>query len=197
MLRLALGVTIIVPMPVGTVRMESKSTDTLEPLVVRRSRLRAFVTAVVAAVLAVAAVWFALNVETGLERLFAVSMAIFFGFAAALAAVSGFERTPVIEVDEEGIVDRGSPVRVGRLRWEEVKRVEGKVVGRQPILVILVYRPQRFTVDLPPDQREAAEEAIQRHGTPFVIPWSGFDRRIEDVVERAEEFRRVSQERRK
>ncbi|GBD22126.1 hypothetical protein HRbin28_02603 [bacterium HR28] len=197
MLRLALGVTIIVPMPVGTVRMESKSTDTLEPLVVRRSRLRAFVTAVVAAVLAVAAVWFAFNAETGLERLFAVSMAIFFGFAAALAALSGFERTPVIEVDEEGIVDRGSPVRVGRLRWEEVKRVEAKVVGRQPILAILVYRPQRFVVDLPPDRREVAEEAIQRHGTPIVIPWSGFDRRIEDVVERAEAFRRVYQERRK
>lgn len=195
--RLALGVTIMVPMPVGTVRMESKSTDTLEPLVVRRSRLRAFVTAVVAAVLAVAAVWFAFNVETGLERLFAVSMAIFFGFATAFAALSGFERTPVIEMDEKGIVDRGSPVRVGRLRWEEVKRVEAKVAGRQPILAILVYRPQRFVVDLPPDRREVAEEAIQRHGTPFVIPWSGFDRRIEDVVERAEAFRRVYQERQK
>ncbi len=173
--------------------MESKSTNRLKPVVVRRSRLRAFVIAVVAGVLAIAAVWFAFRAETGLERLFAVSMTVFFGFAAALALLSGLERTPLIEVDEEGIVDRGSPVQAGRLGWDVIKRIEAKMVGRQPVLAILVYRPQRFVVDLPPDRREVAEEAIQRYGTPFVIPWSGFDQHLEEVVERAEAFRQVYQ----
>ncbi|MCS7051417.1 MAG: hypothetical protein NZL87_07370 [Thermomicrobium sp.] len=167
-----------------------------QPLLVRRSRLRAGLTAVLGLAFGVGAVWYAVTAGTGIERLFAVSMAVFLGFVAALATVAALDRTPVLEVDADGIVDRGSPVHAGRLRWEEIKRVEAKRVGRQSLLAVHVYRPHRFVVDLPSERRQAAEEAIQRHGTPFIVPWAGMDQRLDIVVERAEAYRRAALERR-
>ncbi len=158
-------------------------------LIVRRSRLRSLLIAMIALGFFVAAIWFAWQTESWLERLFAVSMAVFLGLVAVVSTLIALDRTPVLEIDEEGFTDRGSPVRAGRVPWQSVRRVEAKAVGKRRYLVVQVYRPQRFLADLDPERRQAAEELIQRHGTPIVIPWEAFDRSLDTVVERAEALR--------
>jgi predicted FMN-binding regulatory protein PaiB len=89
---------------------------------------------------------------------------------------------------------RGSPIAdrrfvAGRVPWQSVRRIEAKSVGTRRYLVVQVYRPQRFIADLDPERRKAAEELIQRHGTPIVIPWEALDQPLNAVVEQAEALR--------
>jgi len=158
-------------------------------LIVRRSRLRSLLIAMLALAFCVAAIWFAWQTGSWLERLFAVSMAIFLGLVAGVSTLIALDRTPVLEIDEEGLTDRGSPVRVGRVPWQSVRRVEAKSVGNRRYLVVQVYRPLRFLADLDAERRQAAEELIQRHGTPLVIPWEALDQSLDAVVEQAEALR--------
>jgi hypothetical protein len=116
-------------------------------------------------------------------------MAIFLGLVAVVSTLIALDRTPVLEIDEEGFTDRGSPIRAGRVPWQSVRRVEAKAVGNRRYLVVQVYRPQRFLADLDPERRQAAEELIQRHGTPIVIPWETLDQPLDAVVEQAEALR--------
>ncbi|MBO9350861.1 MAG: hypothetical protein J7449_05225 [Thermomicrobium sp.] len=158
-------------------------------LIVRRSRLRGLLIAALALAFFVAAVWFAWHAGSWLERLFAVSMAVFLGLVTVVSTLIALDRTPVLEIDEEGLTDRGSPVRAGRVPWQSVRRIEAKSVGTRRYLVVQVYRPQRFIADLDPERRKAAEELIQRHGTPIVIPWEALDQPLNAVVEQAEALR--------
>ncbi len=158
-------------------------------LVVRRSRRRAALGLGLTLVLAVLAVLFGLRASDWLERIFAVSLALFAVMIGILLLLSVLDTSPVLELGPDGLVDHGSPARAGRLRWDEIKRVEIVRIGRQPALAVQVYRPQRFLVDLPAERREAAEAVIQRHGTPIVIPWVGLDRDLSSVVAQAETLR--------
>ncbi len=170
--------------------MPERQLQTASHLVVRRSRVRSGLIGLSALVLCVVAVRFAWIADTAVERVFAGSMALFLGMVAVFAMLTALDRTPVLEVDEEGLTDRGSIVRAGRLRWDEIRSVEARNTGAGCLLVVGVYRPQRFVVDLPPEQRRQAEELIQRYGTPIVIPWRGLDRSLTEVVERAGALRR-------
>ncbi len=170
--------------------MPERQARTAAHLVVRRSRVRNTLIGVLALVLCVVAVRFAWTAETVIERLFAGSMALFLGMVAVFTLLLAVDRTPVLEFDEDGLIDRGSIVRAGRVGWDQIRAVEARDNGADRFLVVGVYRPQRFVVDLPPEQRRQAEELIQRYGTPIVIPWRGLDRSLTEVVERAGALRR-------
>jgi len=83
-------------------------------LIVRRSRLRGLLIATLAFAFFVAAVWFAWHAGSWLERLFAVSMAVFLDLVTVVSTLIALDRTPVLEIDEEGLNNGGSPVRAGR-----------------------------------------------------------------------------------
>ena len=107
-------------------------------LIVRRSRLRGLLIATLAFAFFVAAVWFAWHAGSWLERLFAVSMAVFLGLVTVVSTLIALDRTPVLEIDEEGLTDRGSPVRAGRVPWQSIRRIEAKSVGTRRYLVVQV-----------------------------------------------------------
>ncbi|MCX7623897.1 MAG: hypothetical protein N2Z82_09145 [Thermomicrobium sp.] len=137
------------------------------------------------------AVWFAVVAGAWVERLFAISMAIFLIFAGLLTLLAAFDRTPVLELDPEGLIDRASFVHAGRISWRDVRRVEAHTTrGRR--LLVHVYRPQRFAAALDPVRRRAAEELIERYGTPIVIAWDALDQPLDRVVEVAESLRRAA-----
>jgi hypothetical protein len=170
--------------------MVAQSKEGASQLVVRRNRLRASLIGALALVLGVVAVRFAWTADVWIERLFASSLALFLGIVAVVTFLLALDRTPVLEMDEAGLTDRGSLVRAGRIAWQDVRRVEARRAGGRQLLVVQVYRPQRFAADLEPERRRAAEEMIQRYGTPIVIPWEALDQPLERVVAHAEALRR-------
>ncbi|MCX2727371.1 hypothetical protein OO015_07645 [Thermomicrobium sp. 4228-Ro] len=170
--------------------MDTQPRERPQRIVVRRSRVRAAVLGSLSLALCLVAIRFAWGADVWIERLFAGSMALFLGVVAILTILLAVDRTPVLELDEEGVIDRGSLVRAGRIRWQDVRRVEARESGGRRVLLVQVYRPQRFAADLDPEHRRSAEELIQRYGTPIVIPWEALDRPLDQVVAYAEALRR-------
>ncbi len=170
--------------------MNGQTPERVPRLVVRRSRLRTALLGSLSLAFCIVALRFAWSADAWIERVFASSMALFLGVVAVLTILLAADRTPVLELDEEGVIDRGSLVRAGRIRWQDVRRVESRETGGRRALLVQVYRPQRFAADLDPERRRGAEELIQRYGTPIVIPWEALDRPLDQVVEYAEALRR-------
>lgn len=159
-------------------------------LLVRRSQRRLVLSLVVSIGLTLVAILFLIQAGNWLERIFATSLGLFAGLASFFFGWSLFDRSAIVEITPEGFVDRGSPVRAGLLRWDEIRRFEPVQLGRQTALAVHVYRPQRYAASLHGEQRRVAETMIQQYGTPIVIPWVGLDRRLEFVIEVAEEWGR-------
>jgi hypothetical protein len=113
----------------------------------------------------------------------------FFGFCFLYALVRLVRRTPLLVVDDDGILDQGSALRIGRLRWSEVSGVEVRSFLGQRFLSIRLLDPSSVVARQPRVLRFLFRFNHRVTGSPVCIPASVLPASAEVVRDRIEAFR--------
>lgn len=121
------------------------------------------------------AVWF-WSIADGQTRypvwyLKALSVVVFvlFGWAGSVSLVKGFDRSPGLILDTEGIVDNASGVAAGRVGWSEIKGFRVVTIRDQSSLAIDVANPERFVERVSGVRRWLVRLNWKYFGTPIHI----------------------------
>ncbi|WP_410772143.1 STM3941 family protein [Fontibacillus sp. BL9] len=69
---------------------------------------------------------------------------LFFGICFLFILKSLFDSSPVLEIDDGGLLDRSSYIAGGRILWTEVEAVTILNVANQPTIGIRLRNPQAF-----------------------------------------------------
>jgi hypothetical protein len=69
---------------------------------------------------------------------------LFFGFTASVIARKLQDNMPGLIIDEIGITDNSNPLAAGLILWRDVKDISVVEIGRQKLIMIEVYNPEKY-----------------------------------------------------
>lgn len=69
---------------------------------------------------------------------------VFFGLAGCDWTLKLFDDSPAITLDSEGITDESSLLKFGKIGWNEIERIEEKVLRSQRYIAVYHKDPSRF-----------------------------------------------------
>ncbi len=176
-----------------TARADIAAGEAHEPLVVARERGEALKLTVGALVFVALSAWFLLMDPADLPsgdsplytRVMSLAGLLFFGACALMGGRYLLSFGPALVIDAEGVVDRASPARAGRIPWDEVKGFAKGSAGGARFLVIRLRDPERVIREDWPWMRPIHRYNLRRQGSPLGLPEPVLKGRLEDILARA------------
>ena len=104
-----------------------------------------------------------------LLRIIGLASIVFFGLCGLYPAIKLFDTQPRLVLDSVGIIDRSSAVSVGRIPWQDIRKIDITQVERQKFLTFYVIEPQRYVQRGNFLQRQMNALNYKLYGSPIQI----------------------------
>jgi hypothetical protein len=98
-------------------------------------------------------------------------------------------RRPALVLCLKGIVDQGSAVSAGLVRWEEIERIFAGSIQRQSFVSIAVKSPDEFLARVGGVKARLMRMNIGLVGAPVNIPVDALPMTVDEVLQTIQEFR--------
>ena len=113
----------------------------------------------------------------------------FFSACLCYAAYRLIARRPALVLCLEGIVDQGSAVSAGLVRWEEIERIFAGSIQQQSFVSIAVKSPDDFLARVGGVKAKLMRMNIGLVGAPVNIPVDALPMTVDEVLQTIQEFR--------
>ncbi len=113
----------------------------------------------------------------------------FFSACLCYAAYRLMARRPALVLCLKGIVDQGSAVSAGLVRWEEIERIFAGSIQRQSFVSIAVKSPDEFLARVGGVKARLMRMNIGLVGAPVNIPVDALPMTVDEVLQTIQEFR--------
>ena len=113
----------------------------------------------------------------------------FFGACCFYAAFRLIVRRPALILNYEGIVDQGSAVSAGLVRWEEIDRIFTGIIQRQRFISIAVKSPDHFLSRVGGLKERLMRMNISLVGAPVNIPVNTLPMTDGQILQTIQDFR--------
>ncbi len=113
---------------------------------------------------------------------------VFFGACLLVGLRQTLSLGPALVLDQEGVFDRATVVRAGRIPWSDIKGFDLCWVAGQQMLVIQLQNPQQYVERAWPWMRPIHRYNLKACGSPAVVSTNFLNIRPSDLVATCQRF---------
>lgn len=131
-------------------------------------------------------------------RIFGGAATILFGLAFVVILAKRFNRQVALVIDDQGLIDQASPMKAGRIPWDDIEGFEIAPAAGQTWFVVRLTRPEDYLQRVSKWRRHVGAANQRMVGSPVVISPNILDADIDELcmmlAARLEERRDASDE---
>jgi hypothetical protein len=108
---------------------------------------------------------------------------LFFGVATVIHLRKLGETEPGVIINEEGITDNSSALKVGMIPWKDVSGLKAAKVMRQQFLMVVVNNPDEYIARQPSAfKRKSMEYNLRQYGSPIALNAVALDCNLQELA---------------